>query len=230
MALRIFIGYGYNDRDRWIEDDIFPILKALNIEVLTGKDLYNEVSLQAGVEDRIRQSSGVIGFCTLRAGQEQADYNSHPWVRDELLFAVGAHKDIIHVREDGVKIPEGMLGNRQYVRLDQSNRLACAAQLIRAISGWNIRRLQIVPSNEQLAREIHRNRRSPNFVLRYHTRVDGKDSEYREARVEAVDPSFYLDATGVPSGCLIEIEGLLNGAPLFSSSWNNADVVKVTVE
>jgi len=230
MALRIFIGYGYNERDRWIEEDMFPILRPLNLEILTGKDLYNEESLQTGVKDRINQSYGVIGFCTLRLGQEHAAYNSHPWVRDELLFALGAHKAIIHVREDGVQIPAGMLGERQFIRLDQSNRLACAAQLVRAISAWNIRRLQIVPSNEQLAREIHRNRKSPNFVLRYHTRIDGVDSEYREARVEAVDPAFYLDAIGVPSGCLIEIEGSLNGAPLFSSSWNNADVVKVTVE
>jgi hypothetical protein len=230
MALRIFIGYGYNERDRWIEEEIFSILRSLNLEILHGKDLYNEESLQVGVKDRILQSNGIIGFCTLRAGQEQAAYNSHPWVRDELLFAMGAGKPIVHVREDGVQIPPGMLGERQFIRLDQSNRLACAVELVRVISSWNIRRLQIVPRNDQLARDIHRNRKSPNFVLRYRTRIGGIDSEYREARVDAVDAGFYLDAIGVPSRCLIEIEGALNGALLFTSSWDDADVVKVTVE
>jgi hypothetical protein len=38
--MRIFIGYGYNARDAWIEKDVFPILEAMNMEILHGKEMY----------------------------------------------------------------------------------------------------------------------------------------------------------------------------------------------
>ena len=95
--MRIFIGYGYNDRDVWIEQHVFPILQAMNIQTVDGKDAHGEV-LQDVVKQRIDQSEAVIGFCTLRAGQERAAFNTHPWVRDEMMYALGAGKPIIEVR------------------------------------------------------------------------------------------------------------------------------------
>ena len=34
--MRIFIGYGYNDRDRWIEDLVFPLLTAFGCDLVHG--------------------------------------------------------------------------------------------------------------------------------------------------------------------------------------------------
>jgi hypothetical protein len=37
MPARVFVGYGYNARDQWIEDQVFPILKALGLEILQAR-------------------------------------------------------------------------------------------------------------------------------------------------------------------------------------------------
>ena len=43
--MRVFIGYGYNDRDKWVEDHVFPLVTAFGCEVLHGKTVYGgEVS------------------------------------------------------------------------------------------------------------------------------------------------------------------------------------------
>ena len=65
MPTRVFIGYGYSARDEWIEDYVFPIVKALGLQILHGKGMHGQ-QLQDGVKARIEQAAGVIGFCTLR--------------------------------------------------------------------------------------------------------------------------------------------------------------------
>ena len=101
--MRVFVGYGYNDRDDWIERDVFPILEALNLEIVSGKDIHGQV-LHETVEERIELSDGLIGFSTLRTGQNNADFGSHIWVRDEMRHALTLKKPVVEVREKGVKI------------------------------------------------------------------------------------------------------------------------------
>jgi hypothetical protein len=36
-SMRIFVGYGYNDRDKWIEDLVFPLLESFGCDVVEGK-------------------------------------------------------------------------------------------------------------------------------------------------------------------------------------------------
>jgi hypothetical protein len=38
--MRIFIGYGYNERDKWVEDYAVPLVKAFECEVVHGKAVY----------------------------------------------------------------------------------------------------------------------------------------------------------------------------------------------
>ena len=63
--MRIFLGYGYNERDAWVEQHVVPILRAMSIDTVDGKDMHGEV-LQEGVKNRIDIADAVIGFCTLR--------------------------------------------------------------------------------------------------------------------------------------------------------------------
>jgi hypothetical protein len=70
--MRVFVGYGYNERDAWVEKHVVPILRAMSIDTVDGKDMHGEV-LQEGVKNRIDIADAVIGFCTLRQGQEQAE-------------------------------------------------------------------------------------------------------------------------------------------------------------
>jgi len=38
--MRIYIGYGYNERDKWIEDYVIPLVVAFGCEVAHGKAVY----------------------------------------------------------------------------------------------------------------------------------------------------------------------------------------------
>ena len=110
--MKVFTGFGYNTRDEWIEKQIFPILRGMGFTVVDGKDMYGDI-LQPEIESRIEQSDAVIGFFTIREGQEGSDFNSHIWVRDEMMYANAKGKPIIPVKEEGARVPDGLLGNRQ---------------------------------------------------------------------------------------------------------------------
>lgn len=38
----LFIGYGYNLRDQWIEEMVFPLAEALGCQVAHGKTAYGD--------------------------------------------------------------------------------------------------------------------------------------------------------------------------------------------
>jgi len=224
--MRVFVGFGYNDRDSWIENQVFPILAGMGFTVVDGKDMHGEI-LQPGVQSRIEQSDAAIGFFTVREGQGDAEFNSHMWVRDEMVHANAKGKPIIPVKEEGARIPDGLLGDRQYIPLRQNDRLACVAELVTALGRRNIRRLKLDPESEQLRRDLQWWRRAAGFLVQYRTLDEGVESPYRKGRLELVDQGFYLDVFDVKG--YVEVEGLLNGAPQFSSGWVSADAVQVKV-
>jgi hypothetical protein len=225
--MRLFIGYGYNSRDIWIEKDVFPILEAMGMEIVHGKDMHGE-SLQDVVKDRIDQADALLGFCTLRANQETAEFNTHTWVRDEMVHALAQKKPVVEVREKGVKNPPGLIGDRQRIALDPENRLSCIAEVVKVVSGWSMRRLQLVPSNEQQSKKIHLALISNTLIVRYRTRIKGVDSKYREGRIDRVDQGLYLNAIGLPDQSFVEIVGSTQSkGVLFNTGWASADLVRI---
>jgi hypothetical protein len=227
--MRIFVGFGYNDRDRWIEDQVFPILRGMGFNVVDGKDMHGQI-LQPVVQSRIEQSDAAIGFFTLREGQGAAEFNSHMWVKDEMVHANAKGKPIIPVREDGANVPDGLLGNRQYIQLRQNDRLACVVELVGALGRRNIRRLKLDPEGDELRRSLQRWRRTTGFIVQYRTQdEEGVESGYQQGRLELVDQGFYLNVSDVPKRAYVEVEGFLNGTPQFSSGWVSADAVQVKV-
>jgi hypothetical protein len=226
VPTRVFLGYGYNKRDQWIEDKVFPILQALGLQILHGKDMHGE-QLQVGVKDRIDQSDALIGFCTFREGHENEAFNTHPWVRDEMAYGLGRRLPIIEVREDGVSAVAGLIGDRQRIVLVQSDRLACVTELVTAVSNWSARKLQLI-QEARVNHDIEDIVRDQRFAARYRTRRNGIDSQHRPGRVERITGGIYMHAS-VPDDALIEVEGLLNGRVVFSSDWESLDAVQVPV-
>ena len=227
--MKVFVGFGYNDRDRWIEEQVFPILRGMGFTVVDGKDMHGEI-LQPEVQSRIEQSDAAIGFFTIREGQGEADFNSHIWVRDEMVHANAKGKPLIPVKEEGAKVPDGLLGNRQYIPLRQNDRLACVVELVSALGRRNIRRLKLDPDGDELRRNLQQWRRTTGFVIQYRTQDEaGLESPYRQGRLELVDQGFYLNVADVPKRAYIEVEGVLNGAIQFSSGWVSADAVQVKI-
>jgi hypothetical protein len=227
--MKIFVGFGYNDRDRWIENQVFPILKCMGFTVVDGKDMHGNV-LQPEVQSRIEQSDAAVGFFTIRDGQGDADFNSHIWVRDEMVHANALKKPIIPVKEDGVRLPDGLLGNRQYVPLSHNDRLACVVEIANALGRRNIRRIKLEPEEDDLRRDLKRWRNTQDFTIRYRTQDEnGLESEYREGRLELVDAAFYLNVADVPKRAYVEVEGRLAGAMKFNSGWASADAVLIKI-
>jgi hypothetical protein len=228
--MRVFIGYGYNDRDEWIERDVFPILEAMNLEIVSGKDMHGDV-LQEGVKERIETSDGLIGFSTLRAGQKKADFGSHIWVRDEMAHALALNKNVVEVREKTVNIAHGLLGDRQRIELDPKDRLRCIAELVKVVSAWSMRRLLLVPKDAVMEKRIHRAIVKAELLVVYRCRTGNTISKRKEGRIERVNAGLYLNAIGLPDKSLVEIEGSTTAEGiLFNTGWVSADLVRIEFE
>src|SRR5881394_3460130 len=108
--MRIFVGYGYNERDRWIEDYVLPLVVDFGCEVAHGKAVYGG-ALPDEVMKVIRTSDAVMGFTTRRESVAKGQYRTHDWVVHELLAANSQDPRIpwVEVREDGVISPGGIL-------------------------------------------------------------------------------------------------------------------------
>jgi hypothetical protein len=226
--MRVFVGYGYNERDKWIEDRVFPILRCVGFTIVHGKDMHG-LQLEPEVTRRLDQSDAAIGFFTIREGQGDADFTSHIWVRDEMMYAIAKEKPIVVVRETGTRLPDGLLGNRQYVPLDQNDRLACVTELLDALGQRQILRVRLDPSDDSLRLNLWRWRNPTGFAIRYRTKNEGLDSDFRNGRLELVDQGFYLNLAEVPNKAMIEVEGVLNNETMFTSGWVSADAVQIRV-
>jgi hypothetical protein len=228
--VKIFLGYGYNDRDRWIESFVAPILRCMDFDILDGKDMHGD-TLQDGVKTRIDQADLLVGFLTLRVGQESAEFNSHIWVRDELAYAVGRGKPVYIVLEEEVKYPQGILGNRQYIPLKMDAQLECVTELVTALGRRSMLRLKLEPDDDDLRRNLFRWRREAGFMLRYRVQDgNGVESGHFNARMELINQAFYLTASNVYKDGMIEVEGLLDGQVRFDSGWISADAITVKIK
>jgi len=59
--MKLFIGYGYNARDQWIEDWVFPLVRSLDFEVESGKPIEGE-HLRDAVRARVETPRAAICF------------------------------------------------------------------------------------------------------------------------------------------------------------------------
>lgn len=227
--MKVFVGSGYNDRDAWIEEQVFPIIASAGFTIVHGKGLQGQ-QLSPAVTTRLEQSDAAVGFFTQRDGQGDADFTSHLWVRDEMVYAVAKDKPVVPIKEAGVRVPDGLLGNREYIPLDPANRLACVSKLMQALGNRNMRRVRLDPTSEALRQTIWTSRRTAGFVIRYRTQdPEGIESGFRDGRLELIDQGFYLNVVDVPRRALVEVEGLLNGMLQFTSGWVSAEAVQVKV-
>lgn len=226
--MKVFVGYGYNDRDKWIEDQVFPILRCAGYSVAHGKDMHGQL-LQPEVQRRMDQADVVLGFLTIREGAV-GDFTSHIWVRDELLYAIGRGKPVVPVREDGVAFPAGLFGNRQYVTLRQDDRLGCVVSVMEALGRRNMRRVRLDPAADALRAQLWQWHKTPGFAVRYRTQdSEGMESEFRDGRLEPIDQGFYLNLSEVPNRAYVWVDGVLNGAVQFTSGWVTADAVQIRI-
>ena len=136
--MNIFIGYGYNARDGWIEDLVFPLIAAMGHTVVTGKEIAGQ-QLDEGVRTKIRDSDALIGFATRRDGPNAAGlWTTHRWVTDEIATADGQKLKIpfVEVRETDVDPQLGIGTGKAHIAYDEGDRPACLVALAQTIARW----------------------------------------------------------------------------------------------
>ena len=133
--MRVFIGYGYNARDQWIETYVIPLVRAFGCKVEHGKAVYGG-PLSDEILKLIRASDALIGFTTRREPDRQNPSATHPWVVQELTAAMSQVPPIpcVEVREEGV-VPGGMIAASGNQRIDyrEADRAACLLNIALAL-------------------------------------------------------------------------------------------------
>lgn len=138
--MKIFVGYGYNPRDAWIEELLLPLIEALECQPVTGT-IAADGALSAAVLQKVKSSDAVIGMLTRRDKKDNDEWTTHAWVIQELAAAAALQmRLILEVREEGVPVQGGMQGDRQYVLFDESNKAECLVRIAQIIGSWKERR------------------------------------------------------------------------------------------
>jgi len=142
--IRVFVGYGYNTRDAWIETYIIPLLKAFGCAVVHGRAVYGGV-LADEVVRLIQSSDAMFGFTTRRDPVPGSDgqFTTHPWVVQEITTANAQNPRVpwVEVREEGVMPPGGVVDavNAQRITYRESDRATCLLQIALALQEFAAR-------------------------------------------------------------------------------------------
>jgi len=119
--MKVFLGFGFNGNDNWVEELVIPFLQTLGCEVLTGEDMQGE-DLKQGVLERIREADVCIGLLTKRSDPDgDGIFTTHKWVIQELAAAAAFDNPKIptfEIREKGIDPQSGLLGASQYLEFD----------------------------------------------------------------------------------------------------------------
>ena len=83
--MKIFVAFGYNPRDSWIPDLIFPIIReGFGSTVLTGEQTYTG-TIPAVVSTKIQESDALIAFATRRDQLVNGLWTTHDWVKQRIM-------------------------------------------------------------------------------------------------------------------------------------------------
>jgi hypothetical protein len=211
--LKVFVGFGYNiERDRWIPDLVFPLVRAFGCEVVTGEEMQGQV-LDEGVRARVEGSDGLIAMLT-RRGQPSAEgaWETHRWVVEELTLAIARGLRVVEVREDGVSDQGGIAGGRQRIPYRANERDKLLVELAKTVGNWVSTvdvRLRLLPAD--VVDEIRRAVNAPGFRITYTVLEGNRESAPQDAKVRPIKGGVFVDAAGLSPNSLIRVTVEGNG-------------------
>jgi hypothetical protein len=232
--MRVFVGYGYNERDRWIETYVLPLVSAFGWDIVHGKTVYGG-ALPDEVMQAIRNSHAMLGFTTRRDLDAAGRYRTHDWVIHELMAAHAQQPSIpwVEIREEGVLSPGGIIETASTLRIDyrENDRADCLVKIAQAIRRFQdltkitTIRLGPVPTVEQIRPLLRDSSFSCSFQI---LRGAVEEPETRTA-VLPIKGGLFVQLRGVAPGELVRIT--LSGAGrLWRSDYESADTVDVQVK
>jgi hypothetical protein len=229
--MRLFIGYGYNPRDEWIERLIFPLVRAFGCEIVHGKAVYGG-TLPEEILKLIRSSDAMIGFTTRRERLENDRFTTHPWVIQEFIAAHSQAPSIpfVEVREDGVSPPGGILDalNTQRIDYKESKTAECFVDIARALERLRgqvgVTTVRLGP--ESVVEQIGPLLDDPGFVCRFQTLRGAMESPPRETSVFPIGGGLFLKLKGLTQGELVRLTVSVGGLT-WRSNYEPVDTVDV---
>jgi hypothetical protein len=225
--MRIFIGFGYHERDEWIEDLVFPLVRAFGFEPVSGREIYGQ-DLSQGVKDTIARADALIGFTTRRADQNGIHGGTHRWVTDELATAVG-QIPILEVREDGIT-QGGIVGGRQYIPYVEAHRDKCLVEIAAALGIWKSTlpvRVKLIP--DELVEEIWPNVRKPGFTCTYTVLEGYQERSGLKAKLFPITGALFVELRDVGPQALVQI-AIAFGGNTWTSSFESIGTASIRLE
>jgi hypothetical protein len=181
--MKVFIGYGFNERDRWVEQLVFPLAEAFGAETVTGHELQGDQITDA-VRTRIRQCDKLLGFTTRRDELSNGKWSTHRWVTDELAHALALTISVVEIREAGVEDQGGIVGDRERILYDGATRDQCLVEIAKVLGRWrretNVLRVQLLSAGN-VKETIVPLYRKPGFRCIYRLLRNGDESPPTDA-------------------------------------------------
>jgi hypothetical protein len=232
--MRLFVGYGYNERDRWIEEYVLPLLTAFGCEVVHGKAAYGG-ALPDEVTKLIRTSDAVIGFTTRRDTIGPGQYGTHEWVKQELMTAHSQDPRIpwVEIREEGVISLGGMLeaADTQRIEYRENDLAGCLVKIAQALrrlqdlTAVTMVRLGPATAVEQISALLN----DPSFACTCQTLVGATQNAPRRIPVFPIKGGLFVQLRAVARGELVRITVSAQGRT-WRSDYESVDTVDVRVK
>ncbi len=228
--MKVFVGFGYNDADKWIKNLIIPFVKELGWDVLTGEDMHGEI-LSAGVTARIEECQACIGFLTKRDKKDDGTFTTHKWVIEELAVALGKKIPIFEIKEKGVDAQKGITGDRQWFEFEDKAAvmLEIAKFLNKEKSKFSYKTFMLVPP--QFVEEIRPVMKSKDTICTYRFLYQAKFYEPEEATLERLGQGLGIIVKKIPSEeAQIEISVKSQQGIIWNSGFVSVGLINVQLQ
>lgn len=222
--MKIFVAYGYHERDLWVKELVFPLIQAFGSEVVTGEETYDGPNIPDNVIGKIRRSDALIGFTTRRSSQNNVNWQTHQWVINELAAAFTLKRRVLEVRECGVDPQGGLTQNLQRIDYDETKREKCLVEIVKALGIWHQMdtvKIQLLPedvANNDLRPLLDDQGLSCKYIIRIGNYEDGPF----DAQIKPIKGGLFLDAPSVPRDALIRIS-IRYGNRAWASDYESID-------
>jgi hypothetical protein len=225
--MRLFVGYGYDQRDQWVEELVFPLLNAMKCEVVHGKVMYGD-SLAPAIRSTILSCDALVGFMTRRE-QVGEKWTTHRWVIEELATAFG-RIPVVEVREEGVEYQLGMLGGIQHIVYEANRRDRCLVDIAQAISriSETVSHTTFRLEPSEFVTQFRSLINKPGVKCAYRVMRRNVESEFRNATIWRVAGGLSISVDALRTGDLIQL-CVSYGDQSWSSDYEPIDAIRIAL-
>lgn len=229
--MNIFIGFGYNENDKWIRELVYPLVQSFDGNVVSGEDLHGEIISQE-VTERIKNADGLLAFLTPRDAMASGKYTTHQWVRDELVTAVNNGIPAVEIREIKVDAQGGIVGDRQRMEFDSNDKAKLLVELARVLSFWRrslkARRLFLMPRD--IIQDVRAYINKEELKCTYQFMTGSRESGIYKAKPFKFGQGLCVDIYNVPSeNSLVQVS--ISGPQFeWSSDYESVELLSINLQ